>query len=353
MLSPMKTSPRLALAAATALATLATLGAGATTSTAAPAPSSPAASGSTLDVADSGQRRAATPWGVEQNDTLTGGSRSYTFTVTEAALARFVLGNLPTNYDLALTDPSGKQIKKSRKNRDAYEQILARVKPGDYTLTVTARDTVSPEPYTLVGQVYTEPTVLNRTLNTYNLDGTFQYAQYVVEFINPTKKTLYFSAGLDVYDEQGGFTQQEPIESHLVARPGGVGYAATDHYDDRWWNPGYTVKMVDASVAPATCENPWAAPTKKIKWAQVEDSEEWVLTGLVKNPRKEGEHLIDGLWAARDAMGVPREIDSYNLNRVEAGRTSSIDSFGNVYRFDNDVPHSWTLQGYIRYACDF
>lgn len=313
----------------------------------------PVSGANAQDASDRGERRDGVPWGQPQDDTLNGPSRAYTFSVTQSATARFVLGNLSANYDVSLADPTGKVIKQSRKPGTAYEQIVAKVAPGDYTLTVTAVDAVTPDPYRLIGTVHTKPEIINRNL--YSVpDGQYTTeSQYVVEFINPTGKTMSFTAELEVYDAQGGYVDTRDIESEFYAPKRKVGLAATSHYYSYgWFDPGYTVKMVNPKFAPVECEPKYLVKTKNVEWTGTEDTDEYKMTGMATNPRKT-QATLDGLWAARDAMGMPYEVNSQHLVTTEGKRTASFSNFsGNtIYTLGGPAPHSWTLDGYVRYGC--
>ncbi|MCZ4499547.1 MAG: hypothetical protein JWQ74_2100 [Marmoricola sp.] len=257
-----------------------------------------------------------TNWGDVQHPTLTGSSRTFTFATSKAVTARFVIGDLATNYDLKLTTAAGKLLRSSAHAGVRFEEIVTPLPAGTYKIVVTGAGAPSSPAFYLRGVRYTKPAILSqRTLLS---DDRERFT--AIEFLNPTNLPVTLEANLKRYDAQGGYLGVDKIVTIRMAQPGRKGIAVTSA--GRKYAPeDSSFKLVDVRFTgtrscPVNTSYRGAISNGKITFrAEHATGDRYVFSGLVR-VKVPGVHVLTA--AELDRRGDILDAGHVTLDRISS-----------------------------------
>jgi len=185
--------------------------------------------------------RDTTNWGDVQHPTLTGAKKTFTFATSKAVTARFVIGDLSKNYDLALTTSSGKVLQRSARSGVKFEEIVRKLAAGSYKLVVSTSGGPSAKAFYLRGVKYTKPAILSSRLEGLGTESDMMFSAH---YINPTTRSRVMTGTVKLYDKDGGYLRSESLAYYapaLSGRTGIAGWSAARNTD------AYSYKLVDVA----------------------------------------------------------------------------------------------------------
>lgn len=278
-----------------------------------------------------------TNWGAVQHPTLTGAKRTFTFGTSKAVTARFVIGDLRANYDLTLTNASGKVLQRSARSGVKFEEIVRKLAVGSYKLVVSTSGTPSAKAFYLRGVRYTKPAILSSNLEGL---GTESDMMFSVHYINPTTTSRVMRGTVKLYDNNGGYLRSEPLAYYAPALSGRTGIAGWNYMRN---TDAYKYKLVDVTYeVDNKCTAKTFGTLSNVKITRDESSiglAEYTVKALARAKADTSYSVIPTMF---DRRGNIIETSDYGVGAVAPGEPKSIEPYG-YFVHTGSVPF-WDLR---------